>query len=84
MPQSITRTGYFGSRVREEDVVGLEIAMRDAALVRRGEHTRDVATKSRDDARVERAIGEARRQRHTVDELHRDPRPAIVEARRHS
>ena len=74
MPKSVTTADAAG----EQHVVGLDVAVHDAALVRVGERLRDVAQ----DARSTSAIGsgpraEPRAQRLALDERHRVVRQAV-------
>jgi hypothetical protein len=60
------------------DVLGLDVAMHEAAGVRRRERARDVAEPSQSHRHAHRRIADERAQRAPRDELHRDERVPLV------
>ena len=74
MPKSVTTADAAG----EQDVVGLDVAVDDAAFVRVGERFRDVAEDARPLRRsAARRLGRARAQRFALDEGHRVVRESV-------
>ncbi len=65
----------------DHDVLGLDVAMDDARVVRDGEPDRDVARDAHRLRDSERPRGDPRAQRLSAHELHRDERAALVLAR---